>query len=705
FQPFALIAVALLLLGLARCEPPAGKRPLIFSSSNWPPKSLKQLPRPSALSAAGPAGKQRTLVVQIRSDQPVPLLLKGRPGAHSGHGHGPHTHAHLHGHSFGHSLSHSLGHAHVLHSAPPHHLRTSRPLKLSAPVYLKPATGLRKPLKIKLNNSKPQSKPTFGYEKPFKYEKPTAVAYSELQNLPLETHNSYNTEHFAPIYTVPAPDLAQLHHDHDNQLEDSPDTAYLPPQYTPLPSTQRPQTQTYLPPAAAAGSYYSVHEEATNDQTIRDPISGSQKLFAPDPDPSLPTSKVKIATESFNTPSNNKPLPADVQSNHLPAQPLVQIVGAQAAAAAAAPAVPIYPIQFAQQTTPFVAPIAPVVPAAHIPIYNPTYLVTQSNQLYSQHKQQLFKPSVEHVVEAGYVNADLTQEVASNGQILQAAKDPHHNIHPVLDSAPQYAALIAAPALGDQVEPVYETAPFHLPNVAAAAVASTAPEGGFVVSNYYGNPHDSSQLLQAYAEEEAQRQHLETEHAARELHKQQQHQLHLEELQAQAQAQQQQQELQLEELQAQAQAQHLQQQQQQLQLLQLQQQQQQQQQQLQQQQQYQQYQPIQQQAHPQDAAASAFEEHQRLVQQQLGSNTPLRIFVPDEEAPESVSGMQFLLSLGFCLQRSLPQQRLQKRSDNLEKGAVKDVLPALEPEHGSKDLIPVSTSVEVASGHADVSSK
>nr|NP_001287509.1 uncharacterized protein Dmel_CG13627, isoform C [Drosophila melanogaster]AHN57508.1 uncharacterized protein Dmel_CG13627, isoform C [Drosophila melanogaster] len=609
-RPFLLFA---LLLALANCE----QRPLVFT--NWPPKSSKQLSRP-AIGAGGPGsagapGKQRTLVVQIRSDQPVPLVLKGRPG-HGAHSHAAHL-AHPHSVHPAHVLSHAHSHAH-LHSHPlihvPHqyqhqHLRgPPRPMKLSgpSPVYLKPAGSLRKPLKIKLNNVKPKTKPTFGYDKPFKYEKPTAVSYSELQNLP--------------------------------------------------------------------------------------------KLFAPDPDPSLPTTKIRPATESFNTPSNNKPLPADVQSNHLPAQPLVQIVGAQTAAQTAPE---IYPIQYAQPAVHSQSFIA-AIPAAHIPIYNPTYLVTQSNQLYSAHKQQLFKPSSEPVVETGYVNADLTQEVASNGQILQAAKDPHHNIHPVLDSAPQYAALIAAPALGDPNEGAYETASFHLPNVASAVTASV-PEGGFVVSNFYGHAHDSSQLLQAYAEEEARRQQLETEQAAIELQKQQQlhleelkaqaqeqqqqHQLHLEELRAQAQYQQQQQQ-QFEELQAQAQEQHLQQQHQQhqLQLLQLQQQQQQ----LQQPVQHhppQQLQQQQQQQVAQDPAASAFEEHQRLVQQQLGANTPLRIFVPDEEAAES---------------------RLQKRSDDVKKGTVEDVSSAGrndgDSEESAKDLFEVSTSVEVAGEHLTASS-
>ncbi|EDW81535.1 uncharacterized protein Dwil_GK10970 [Drosophila willistoni] len=663
------------LLTLTQCEPPPGQRPLVFNS--WPPKNAKQLA--SRPGAGGPAaGKQRTLVVQIRSDQPVPLVLKGRPNHGHGHAHA-HTHAHqlaahthpVHAHVLPHPHTHAHLHAHTHHLQ---HLRLApRPLKLSAPVYLKQVNGgagaLRKPLKIKLNNSKPKAKPTFGYDKPFKYEKPTAVAYSELQHLPLDTHNNFNTEHFAPIYTVPAPNLAL--HDNHLELDDGHplDTAYLPPATTPAPQ------QTYLPPV------YSVHEDETNDQTIRDPISGSQKLFAPDPDPSLPAAKLRQATEPFNTPSNNRPLPADVQSNHLPAQPIVQIFGAQAAAQTAQ-APEIYPIQYTQpvaQLQPYVASGVPA--AAHIPIYNPTYLVTQSNQLYNQHKQQLFKPSTEHVIETGYVNADLTQEVASNGQILQAAKDPHHNIHPVLDAAPQYAALIAAPSLGEPEQTtVYETAAFHLPNV-ASAVTSTAPEGGFVVSNYYGNSHDSSQLLQAYAEEEARRQQLETEQAALELQQQQQlhleqlksqaqeqQQYQLEELRAQAQLQQQQQQFHLEELRAHAQEQHLQQQhqqqqqqQQQLQLVQLQQQQQQQ---------------LQQPQSARDPAAAAFEEHQRLVQQQLGGNTPLRIFVPDEELAET--------------------QRLQKRSDNLKKGIVEDVRTTTLDDEAAKDIFEVSTSVEVA---------
>ncbi|XP_037950964.1 myb-like protein P [Teleopsis dalmanni] len=496
------------------CEPANLKRPLVFHHN-----LQSKLGKSSKQIAHSPSVKQKTLVVQIRSDQPVPLVLKGRSYAQQ-------------------QLT---------------RFRGPRPLKIStAPVYLQNGPlltkpSLRKPIKIKLPSSNTKwIKPSPLYTKPFKYEKP---AFSQIldstavQKLPLKSHVNFVANHFAPIHTIPAPNLAIIH---DNQLHH--EETYLAP--------ESPKPQPYHQSNTNNNNQYKVIEDNTNDQTILDPLSGSQKLFAPDPDPSLPTSKIRPAVEPFNQPSNNKPLPGDVQNNIVtPAQPILQIVGGQHVDV---PTSEIYPIQLQQ----YVTAVQP------IPIYNPTYLVTQSNNLYSQHKQQLFQPN-EDVVEAGYVNADLTQEVASNGQILQAAKDPYNNIHPVLDSAPQFAALIAAPSLGE--EQIFQSSSLHLPN---GISINSATENGFAVSNYYKNAQDSSQLLQVYAEEEARNQQIAQE--------QQEHQQLLI-----------QQQNHLLELQQQHQQQQI-------------------------------NQPI-------DAAASAFEEHQRLVKQQLGANTPLRIFVPDEE--------------------------------------------------------------------------
>ncbi|XP_061399859.1 E3 ubiquitin-protein ligase RING2 homolog spat-3 [Musca vetustissima] len=621
-KPFYLTLLFFALLAFALGEPPLSKKSLYFYS--LPLKSAKQ-----TSFVRAPGAKQKTLVVQIRSDEPSQLVLKGRPKL-------AHTHAHqIHGHH-AHAHTHAP-HAHIHHhinaaaSSLHHHRAHPRPIKLTNPIYLKNPNLLRKPLKLKLNGAKLKPlnihKPATSYDVPFKYEKPISFASSEVQHLPLEHHTDFIADHFDPIHTIPAPNLSLQ----DNHLH--PEETYLPP------ATSSPKPQVYH----QSQNNYQVVEENTNDQTIVDTFSGSQKYYAPDPDPSLPAAQIRPAVEPFNTPSNGKPLPADIQSNQLPvAQPLVQIVGAQASKHI----VPeIYPVQFTQ---PLIAANVAAVQPAPIPIYNPTYLVTQSNNLYTQHQQQLFKPvEAAPVVEAGYVNADLTQEVASNGQILQAAKDLHSSNQAVLDVAPHFAALIAAPAL-DQEHQSLETAPFHLQNVAGppSAITSTT-ESGFVVSNYYGNAHqDSSQLLQAYAEEEqaeAQRQQYE------ELQQQQQfqqHQLH------------QQQQLQQQQLDQQQQLQQYQQFQQQ-------------------QQQFLQHnaQPLQQ----LDPAASAFEEHQRLVKQQLGADTPLRIFVPDEEA------------------------RLQKRSDDISKNSVEyvDSVPASEDDHAQDDLFEVSQSSESAEDYTE----
>ncbi|XP_011205222.2 putative uncharacterized protein DDB_G0271606 isoform X2 [Bactrocera dorsalis] len=607
---FASVCILVTVLVLANGEPPIGKRPLGYPL--WGGKSAKQIAL-NRNKAALAAAKQRTLVVQIRSDQPVPLVLKGGRNAQQ--------------------LRHG-----------PNHLRGVRPVKLTGPVYLKSAPLghkhlQRKPLKIKLANGKPKHKPATSYEVPFRFEVPAT-----------------NTIQYPPL---------------GNDVQQLPES-YLPPKI---------QSQTYhhtLTNHNNIENQYQVTEEHTNDQTIRDPLSGSQKLFAPDPDPSLPVAQLRPATEPFNQPSNGKPLPVDVQSNFLvPAQPLVQIIGAQEVATPE-----IYPIQFTQQAQ--LQPVVGANVAAVHTAYDPTYLVTQSNQLYTQHQQQLFQPSAS-VLHGAYVNADLTQEIASDGQILQAAKDPHHNIHPVLDSAPQFAALIAAPVLGEQ----HSAGHYNLqPQAAALTATSASPEGGFVVSNYYDNvgPADNSQLLQAYAEEEAQRLEIEAEQEKQQyaLQQQQQHLLALQQqqqhhLQQQQDLHQQQQDLhQQQQLHQQLQDQQLQQQlheqqlQQQLQEHQLHQQQ------LQQQQQR--HQQQQQQSHHQqqslDPAAAAFHEHQRLVQQQLGDDTPLRIFVPDDEAAG--------------------EARLQKRSDMVKKGTVEDASTSNDNATADDDLFEVSSSVEVS---------
>lgn len=138
----------------------------------------------------------KALVVQIRSDQPVPLQFKSRPTLKL-----PQTHSHLfspHLHGYQPSLFHH--HHHPLNTASSNHLRSYRPLKLSAPVFFKTSSMLSKPLKIKLSNTKTKlktlHKPSTSlttYEGPFKYETPSPLLSSSFTKRPeLQKHPVIN---------------------------------------------------------------------------------------------------------------------------------------------------------------------------------------------------------------------------------------------------------------------------------------------------------------------------------------------------------------------------------------------------------------------------------------------------------------------------------------------------------------------------------
>lgn len=58
-------------------------------------------------------------------------------------------------------------------------------------------------------------------------------------------------------------------------------------------------------------------EDSTNDVTVYDPFTGSQKLYAPDPDPSLPTKRLPIEVNPLSKPSVAQSLPLDVVKYNL----------------------------------------------------------------------------------------------------------------------------------------------------------------------------------------------------------------------------------------------------------------------------------------------------------------------------------------------------------------------------------------------------
>lgn len=113
--------------------------------------------------------------------------------------------------------------------------------------------------------------------------------------------------HFSPIHTIPAPNLSSSKlqsfpdlssSSFDNHISLTDGDAYAGFN----PSTTRP----------FQFSQYQVTEDPTNDHTIHDLFSGQQKLYAPDPDPSLPAQGVRFTIDPFSRPSNNQPLPSDV---------------------------------------------------------------------------------------------------------------------------------------------------------------------------------------------------------------------------------------------------------------------------------------------------------------------------------------------------------------------------------------------------------
>uniref|UniRef100_A0A182NCK8 Uncharacterized protein n=1 Tax=Anopheles dirus TaxID=7168 RepID=A0A182NCK8_9DIPT len=213
------------------------------------------------------------------------------------------------------------------------------------------------------------------------------------------------------IHTIPAPNLGltkppkapnQIRvtsYDDSNKLEIEVKTTK--PTFTAKPAFLN-LSPTPVPHHHAIGNphQYQVTEEHSNDVTIGDLYSGKKTYFAPDPDPSLPSKTLVPTSDPLSIPSNGKFAPASVlvQSPvaHFPLQPqtsasaVIQYVNAVPQASYAIPLATQPQLQqhILQQTA--------MLQEMPVSLYNPTYLVTQSNNLFNTHQQQaavnLFKP-------------------------------------------------------------------------------------------------------------------------------------------------------------------------------------------------------------------------------------------------------------------------------------------------------------------------
>ncbi|XP_050082530.1 alpha-protein kinase 1 [Anopheles aquasalis] len=215
---------------------------------------------------------------------------------------------------------------------------------------------------------------------------------------------------------------------------------------------------------------YQVTEEHSNDVTIGDPFSGKKTYFAPDPDPSLPSKSLIPTSDPLSTPSNGKYAPSSdllLQSGHHQQQQLHYPIQPQTSASAVIQyvnAVPqgsyAIPLATQPQLQQHILQQTAMLQEMPVSLYNPTYLVTQSNNLFNTHQQQgavnLFKPdnhflgAVQHQQQQQQVHQLHTQTpapavlfntfsnykhaepAASTGQILTATQDQLHELQSVV---------------------------------------------------------------------------------------------------------------------------------------------------------------------------------------------------------------------------------------------------------------------------------
>lgn len=136
------------------------------------------------------------------------------------------------------------------------------------------------------------------------FEKPSVpIAYQHPAPYPYYPPPSAPSYDSGPIHTIPAPNLGGLAPQGSNtneQIFESNQPIYYP-------QIQVPEIQ------AQPQTAYQVTEDSTNDVTVFDPYTGRHKLYAPDPDPSLPAKRIPIEVNPLSKPSiGQQQLPLDV---------------------------------------------------------------------------------------------------------------------------------------------------------------------------------------------------------------------------------------------------------------------------------------------------------------------------------------------------------------------------------------------------------
>lgn len=182
----------------------------------------------------------------------------------------------------------------------------------------------------------------------------------------------------------------------------------------------------------------------------------------------MPSYQVQPASDPFSQPSHQNKLPYDVRYTAAASQQNHQLQAAPSASALVAQPFIQLANSVAQQQLPdhYGLPLSSqpqlqqhflqqqYQPAAtsqqSVSAYNPTYLVTQSNQLLHQHKQHLFKPEPSFLEQqllesdSEFLPSYNVQAVASAGQIQSASQNSNEVAEFGQSSnGPQYARLVA----------------------------------------------------------------------------------------------------------------------------------------------------------------------------------------------------------------------------------------------------------------------
>ncbi|XP_058467499.1 putative mediator of RNA polymerase II transcription subunit 12 [Malaya genurostris] len=324
------------------------------------------------------------------------------------------------------------------------------------------------------------------------------IVFEKLKPIVPQSNGQLTSAKDGAIHTIPAPNLAgtagkaahQLQissFDNNNHLEIDIHKTTKPAKSTfaPKPTYVAPSTPQPIAPYIHKAPYpparahqYQVTEEHTNDVTLKNPYSGQKTYFAPDPDPSLPSKSVSPTQDPLSEPSNGKYPPNDLliqaqtqaQTHYLPQhstmplnqKPIYGIVNT-------APQ-PGYGIPLAVQPQLQQHILQQTSMLQGMPLYNPTYLVTQSNNLFNNHQHQqqttLFKPETSFLgtvpspqpADGNVVFNSYTykhEPAASAGQILAATQDQLHELQSAVSQiqlndlqqqhshdAPTYAQLV-----------------------------------------------------------------------------------------------------------------------------------------------------------------------------------------------------------------------------------------------------------------------